>query len=238
MEKNRINGTVIKWIVIVAMIVDHAAWAFLPTNSIGAMLCHTFGRLTGPTMFYFLVEGYHHTRNLKKYIVRMAVFALISHLPYNIWTNYGKIAGPWSSVGTTLFCALIALLVLEKVKNPVLKWMIIILLAGLTFWSDWAVWGVIFVIGFGLFYGDRKKQWIAFGIINIVKIIYTYFFICGPNPYRLTPAIVGPVLVFVMFRFYDGTRGNSKFAKVSKWAFYIIYPLQFAVLGLIYLSIN
>lgn len=238
MDKKILNGTVIKWMVIVAMIIDHWAGAFLQTDSVAAMICHTIGKLTGPTMFFFLVEGYHHTRSIKKYLLRLTIFAIVSHFPYCLFVNYGKIVPFKSSVGATLLCGLIALLVLDKVKNPILKWLSIILLIGVTNWCDWPLWGVIIVIGFGLFYGDSTKQWIAYAVINAAKILVSVFFMYGPNPYRIVPLIISPILVYIMFRMYDGTRGTSKFARVSKWAFYVIYPVQFIVIGVAWLLLN
>ncbi len=77
-EKKGLSENQIKYIVIVAMVIDHIAWGFLRERDLTFHAMHFIGRLTGPVMAYFLVEGYHHTRNLKKYILRLAVFALIS----------------------------------------------------------------------------------------------------------------------------------------------------------------
>ena len=65
-----LNRNQIKYIVIVAMLLDHIAWAFVPLQSWQGQLMHMIGRLTGPTMAYFIAEGYMHTRNVKKYAQR------------------------------------------------------------------------------------------------------------------------------------------------------------------------
>ena len=51
---------------------DHIAYAFVPDGTLPAILLHTVGRITGPTMFFAAVEGYHHTRNLDRYLLRLA----------------------------------------------------------------------------------------------------------------------------------------------------------------------
>lgn len=48
-----------------------------------AIACHIIGRLTAPIMWFFIVEGYHYTHDVKKYTLRLFVLALVSHFAYN-----------------------------------------------------------------------------------------------------------------------------------------------------------
>ncbi|MDE6052401.1 MAG: conjugal transfer protein TraX, partial [Lachnospiraceae bacterium] len=80
----------IKYLVIIAMLIDHIAWAFVPMNTVLDQVMHFIGRLTGPTMAYFLAEGYLHTRNVKKYAARLGIFALLSWIPF-IFFEYGTL---------------------------------------------------------------------------------------------------------------------------------------------------
>ena len=57
-ERGCLNRNQIKYIVIIAMLIDHIAWGFVDAKIPllgGAM--HFIGRLTGPTMAYFVGEG-------------------------------------------------------------------------------------------------------------------------------------------------------------------------------------
>ena len=63
MKKLWLNRNQLKYLVIVAMLIDHIAWGFVPLESVAGQVMHFIGRLTGPTMGYFLAEGYIHTRN-------------------------------------------------------------------------------------------------------------------------------------------------------------------------------
>ena len=64
------------------MVIDHIAFAFVPDGTLLAILLHSIGKITGPTMFFAAVEGCHHTRNLNRYLLRLAVFALVSCFPF------------------------------------------------------------------------------------------------------------------------------------------------------------
>jgi uncharacterized membrane protein len=64
--KLSINRNQLKYIAIVAMLIDHIAWAFVPTYTVLGEVMHFIGRLTGPVMAYFLAEGYIHTHDRKK----------------------------------------------------------------------------------------------------------------------------------------------------------------------------
>ena len=85
-----LNRNQLKYIVIAAMFIDHIAWAFVPTASLLGQVMHFFGRLTGPTMAYFIAEGYRYTRNVKKYAVRLGIFTLLSWIPF-VYFEYGTL---------------------------------------------------------------------------------------------------------------------------------------------------
>src|SRR5690349_8465787 len=128
LENKKLTGNAIKMIAIIAMIIDHTAWAFVATDSVLAAIMHTIGKLTGPIMFYFIAEGNHYTKNKSKYVSRLVIFALISHIPYNIFFNQGKITLLPTSVIFTLLCGLVALIVYENLHNQLAKGIIIVLL--------------------------------------------------------------------------------------------------------------
>ena len=223
-----LSGNTIKWIAIAAMIIDHIGWAFVSTDTIYAAVMHTIGKITCPVMCYFIAEGNHYSRNRIRYVKRMAIFTLISHIPYNIFVNQGRITFLPTSIIFTLMCGLLALIAFEKIENKPLKIIIILLLTAVTYRADWAIFGVLFVLAFGIFYADPKKQILVFAVLSLLKSIDSLFAESGINLYRTVPSLLSPILVILLLSLYNGTKGGTKY---SKWAFYIIYPLQFILIG-------
>lgn len=79
-----LDSNAIKLVAIAAMTVDHVAWWLFPgyPRAVLPLAMHIIGRLTCPIMCYFVAEGYHHTRDIRKYTARMFLFAVISHFAY------------------------------------------------------------------------------------------------------------------------------------------------------------
>ena len=72
-KKNGLNSNQIKLIAIIAMTIDHITWLLFPgcQKIWWVMGLHIIGRLTAPIMWFFIAEGFHYTRNVGKYIIRL-----------------------------------------------------------------------------------------------------------------------------------------------------------------------
>lgn len=127
--KKGINGSTLKLIAVISMLVDHTAAVLVwnPLNP-GAktivqdmvmgwnlpwisylFMRYPIGRLAFPIYCFLLVEGFLHTRNVGKYALRLFVFALLSEVPFDL-ALFGKV---WEIGGQnvffTLFLAVIAM---------------------------------------------------------------------------------------------------------------------------------
>ena len=51
-----LTGGGLKLIAIVCMLIDHIAWAFIPTVSAAGIVMHTLGRITAPVMCFMLAK--------------------------------------------------------------------------------------------------------------------------------------------------------------------------------------
>ena len=81
---NRLNRDLIKYIVIILMTLNHAAWALLPRDMVLFYVFSDLGYATCITMCYFLVEGSRYTGSAAAYRLRLIVFALIAQIPYQM----------------------------------------------------------------------------------------------------------------------------------------------------------
>lgn len=136
-RKPGITSDLLKLIAIIAMTVDHIAWAFVPFGSIAGQLMHVIGRLTAPIMCFMVAEGYYKTRNVKKYAIRLGIFALISHFPYVFFSSGRFYLIHQTSVMFPLLLGLAALVVRDSPKyEPTVKNMIILVICLISMVGD------------------------------------------------------------------------------------------------------
>ena len=74
-------------------------------------ICHILGRIAFPVFCFLLVEGFFHTHNLKKYILNLGIFALISEPVYDL-----ACAGTLFSLGQQK-CAIYAVIRVDHLNN-------------------------------------------------------------------------------------------------------------------------
>ena len=60
-----LNANTLKFIAVLAMVLDHAATVFLADTAPAALFFHAVGQIAAPIMCFFVAEGYAHTSNLK-----------------------------------------------------------------------------------------------------------------------------------------------------------------------------
>ncbi len=232
----KLDRTVIKYIVIIAMLLDHIAWGFVPMQSLLGQGLHFVGRLTGPTMAYFVVEGYLHTSDVKKYTKRLALFALISWLPFTYFEYghlpiYHDIDGNLSFIFApgviyTLLLSLLALRVFDsKVLMETQKQILIFALLFLSIWGDWGIFDIVFVLIFFKYRDNEKMKWIMYSIVAAFT-----FFLSGFGIWSLFQlgVFMVPLLLGLL---YNGKPGSR--LAFHKWFFYIFYPAHLLLLGLV-----
>lgn len=238
--KKKLNSNHLKLIAIIAMTIDHIADLFYPgmPNNIISNILHTVGRLTAPIMFFFICEGFYHTKNLKKYITRLFVFALISHFAYcfAFGINYvpfstGNIFNQ-TSIMWTLAWSVIALYIVYGKNNlkEWQKWGLVILINIITFSADWSCIGVMIILSM---YGNREnlaKQMKGMMFWAFIYALVSFLFV--NKVYGIIQLFV--ILVYPLLKQYNGERGKGK---SLKWLFYIYYPLHLVVIGILRLII-
>lgn len=247
--KKGLNSNALKMIAIIAMTIDHIAWLVFPDypHEVLPVILHTIGRLTCPIMCYFIAEGYHYTKNIRKYTCRLFVFAVISHFAYIFasadfvdWKSfipfyYGNILNQ-TSVIWPLAWGLVMLRIVnsEKIPKQWVKTVLILLICLVTFPSDWSCIASLCILAFGTNRGKLRTQ--SMWLIIYVAIYATVYCFAIDRVYGLVQ--MGVVLAIPFIKLYNGERGkNPRINKIMKWFFYIYYPLHLAILGTIQLAL-
>lgn len=240
--KKTLNANTLKLIAIAAMTVDHLAWMLFPgypTHPL-PLAMHIIGRLTCPIMCYFVAEGFHHTKNIDRYTMRLFGFSILSHFAYLFasasfqgWQSFipfynGSIlnqtsvlwALAWGLVMLRIACS-------EKIGN-LGKILYILLICIAAFPSDWSCIASLCIMAFGTNRGNLKVQmgWMVF-YVAIYSLVY---FFCLDKVYGIVQ--MGVVLAIPLLGMYNGQRGsNPRWNKVMKWIFYLYYPVHLFLIG-------
>lgn len=237
-NKLSLNRNQLKYLVIAAMLIDHIAWAFVPTASLLGQVMHFIGRLTGPTMAYFLAEGYHYTRNVKKYALRLGIFALLSWVPF-VYFEFGTLPiviqdgsmqiYPFFGVLYTLLLGLLAIWLWDKGNCPTwCKVFGIIGLCILSLFGDWPIFDVLYCLFLYVYRNNPKKKWIAFFWITLVCCMNLFM----AKPWWSALFQLGIFMVPLLMQFgYNGESGSKK--PIHKWFFYLFYPAHLLILGIL-----
>lgn len=111
-NRSGISADWLKIIAMITMVIDHVGAALLPE----AEILRLIGRASFPIYVWLLVMGFVHTSSRKKYMLQMAVFALISEVPFDLAFS-GRLTFEWQNIYFSLLWALLLMAVLEKVLD-------------------------------------------------------------------------------------------------------------------------
>ena len=205
-----LSGTALKLIAMLSMVFDHVGDNFFPEQT----WMRIIGRIAMPIFAFFVAEGFLHTHDRKKYLLRMGVFALVSELPFDLLTA-GRLEFGHQNVMCTFFLAILALLcfdtLMAKEQTPArmaLAWgaMVAAIAAALLLKTDYNIYGVGLVF---LFYLFRKKELWFRCVIGMIFHIVT----------RNVGVYIYGLLGFLPLFLYNGQKGRG-----LKWLFYAFYP--------------
>lgn len=239
MRKKLLSGNALKLIAIGAMTLDYLVWTVAPgyDRIWWVLLCHALGRITAPIMWFFIAEGFHHTRSVRRYAVRLFVFALLSHFPYTFCFGLDSVplrSGIFNQTGV-MWALAWGLILLWICKAPhVPQWGKFVAIFGaciLAFPADWSCVASMAVLFMGMERGDLRKQmlwmllWSAvYGAVYVVFLDWVYGLL------QLATCLSIPLIAC-----YDGTRGKQKW--VGK-LFYLYYPAHLVTFGLLRLVLS
>lgn len=250
------NASKLKWIAIITMFIDHISCTMLELGVMSTpwyihhqkgaglpilildIILRGIGRLAFPIFCFFIAEGYHRTRSVSKYFLRLLAFAIISEIPFDIAMNlrsfkHGILEFTYQNVGFTLLFGLIAIIVWDSVIRLIKEHFhsekhgritavfsyaaailaTIILCVGISYIrTDYGFLGMLTVLMFHIFYDNTKLRNIMVSIVLLVN-----------NPFEL-PGLISLWLIGK----YNGEKGN-----MPRYLLYAFYPAHLLLLGLI-----
>ncbi len=223
----------LKVIAIVAMVIDHCTSIFAPDDlHVVVYLLRTFGRFTAPIMCFLIAEGYYHTSNLKRYMGRLLVMAVLSHIPFALCFGFDPLRF-WESTDVlfALLLGLVALAIYHNDKCSTLEKVLGIWICCLLAYSaDWNYIAVLWILSFGVFRGYRRKQLLAYVAVAGLYLLQALLYHNGIYSLLMR---VGVFLVLPIIWSYNGRHGKK--SRLIKWGFYWFYPIHLLLLYFIQL---
>lgn len=213
------NVFILKIMALVSMIIDHYGAIFHE----GVDIYRIIGRLAFPIYCFLLVEGYMHTKNIKKYGIRLFIFALVSEIPFDL-AFYGKIEFGHQNIFFTLLIGLITIYFLDKkegrFKNNKSLVIAASILAATLLYVDYSFIGIIYILAF-YYYKELPK---AKRLPKVGLVLLASNLLAGiMQQYSL--------LALPIIYLYNGELGPKN--KVLQMLFYIAYPLHLAIFYLL-----
>lgn len=222
------NGAQLKAIAMLSMLLDHInkAIVYPYINNRAWLMLSDFleilGRIAYPIFLFLLVEGFFKTKSRGKYILHMLVFAVISEIPFDLFSSGTFYEPNANNILFTFSMVLLTLWSIDTLKKKVSKveWYLVSVIIVAAMCISAMLLGVDYeyhaILGGYFFY--------IFHEIRPMSIPFAWI-----SMYKEPWALAG----FGLTLTYNGKRGKQK-----KWLNYMFYPVHLLVLGLLRLWLN
>ncbi len=205
------------------------AATMLDTSGIVVALSFIFrmlAHLIWPIYAFLAVQGFLYTTNLKNYLLRLTLLALVSEIPFDL-----TMTGHWFDLSTQsgIFSILLGLVGLEiaevlaeKSRSNAPRFAMAI---GCTLWAYLldAQMGVFVVPAMFLFFYLEDHE--LFRDLAIVAVCALMVLLTGLDALFAT---MGAAMILLLLHWY-----NDRIPMISKWVWYIAYPVHLIILSII-----
>ncbi|HEX3076878.1 MAG TPA: TraX family protein [Lachnospiraceae bacterium] len=247
-----ISGSTIKLVAIFTMLIDHTAatilekiiskngmYDYYSDNNILYniySLMRSIGRLAFPIFCFLLVEGLIHTRNKWKYALRMALFAVISEVPFDLAFANKPIFWGYQSVYFTLLIGLLVMIGFEYIGNVFInkKWFPILSLIGVIIAGLCTPYFLtsFFAPRFMGYYSEQglgKTESIIMSLVFCAILLLIYFILCKKKSNNTVQIIFAycAVLIAGMFLAYFLKTDYSEFGVLTVAIMYFLRKNKF-----------
>ena len=211
----------LKMIACIFMFIDHTGQIFYNGNSI----LNIIGRLAFPIFAFQITEGYIHTKDIKKYLLRLLILALVSQIPFMIMLE--RVGFTINTIATLLF-GLISITIYNK--NKILGIISLIILGIIAEFAhfDGGICCVFIIFNFYVF-KDKKIIMTVSYILLVTCLFGSYLIEYTKNDNELLYSVIKyylPYYVTTLSAILLIYTYNNKKGKKMKWFFYIFYPFH------------
>ena len=217
-----LNMQQLKTIAMISMLIDHIAYIMLE-RGIGLRgdfymidrVMRSIGRPAFPIFCFTIVEGFQKTSDIKAYLKRLIMFAVISEIPFDMAFRGRLIGTDYQNVFWTLAFGLGALMLYENFWMAKWKRMLGIFACFILpqmYNTDYGAYGVATIFAMYYFRKEPIKACMAGYIILLLQ----------------SPIEVWAVFGFLLILLYNGQRGRG-----GKWFTYWYYPGHLLLLVLV-----
>ena len=211
-----LNSTHLKLIALITMIIDHIGALLLPEVKVLRMI----GRLAFPIYAYLIGEGCIYSKNKPKYLAKVGItyfaYELVSYLirgsEHSMCVLYG------------FMCAIFSVIIIEWAKQNIITRrpiavlpIMALFISTLVLQPDYSFIAMILPLTVYMVKNKNIRFAIFAGLLIICGILY-------PGTQWMGIFAMIPIMM------YNGQKGRELLFKNS---FYIMYPLHFAILGII-----
>ncbi len=207
----------LKWVAIVTMTVDHVGLLFFPEYPIFRIV----GRIAFPLFAYLLVLGMESTRNVKAYLTRLLVFAVLSQVPFTLVN--GGVWWEYLNIYATLILGLAMVYLVEKGS----VFFVVPLAASAVVPVDYGVYGTSTVL---LFYMLRRDWRVGAGIFVVINLM-----LAGTGaliqPWSILALV--PILLHSSGRLSIISERAPGYPTFRKYFLYAYYPVHLSILYII-----
>lgn len=223
------SGNQLKIIAAIAMVIDHIGSYLFPQM----MLLRIIGRLAYPIFAFMIAEGFEHSKNRRRYLMRMVAMAVLLQLVYGI-----VMKSLYQCIFVTFSLSIALCMVADnamKRTNPLNLILLALSVIGVwfvttilpdalnktDFWIDYGFFGVMLPVTVFMAKTKRTKLFIFTVMLCFLWMTYGY-------------VQVFALMTVPLIALYNGEKGKLR----MKNFFYIFYPAHMVVIYLIKLLID
>lgn len=237
----KLNSFQLKIFAMILMVLDHLG-SYVPNMP---MWFNCVGRIVAPIFFFFIVEGFFHTRSKAKYAGRLFIWSLVMFGGSKIvMMLFHREQGLHNNIFLSLAMAVVLMSIIELIKKNKQNKKVCVLgsigllativLSGIT---EGGIYGISMTLVFYFLKDKKSKMVIVYIIVSLILTLGLALPIFIGNPeFSIRHLLLDDmqwmqVFAFPFFLMYNGKRGLN--TKATKYLFYVFYPAHLWIIYII-----